>query len=424
MLICDTKKYEKEMNTYAILITAIVLIEFFIDNTTKYLNLKALDAELPEEFADVYDSETYRKSQEYTKTRTKFGFISSGFGLVSLLLFWFLGGFEYVNTLAESWSNSFILRGLYFFGILIVLQQLVSLPFSIYSTFVIEERFGFNKTTAKTFIIDMLKGIVLLGVIGGAVLALILYIFNELGEMSWLYAWSAVIAFTLIMQYIAPKWIMPLFNKFKPLEDGELKQRIIEFAEKVDFQLQDIFIMDGSKRSSKSNAFFTGFGKNKRIALFDTLVEKHTTGELVSVLAHEIGHYKRKHIVQGMFISILHTGVLFYLLSLFLYQEGLYTAFYMDSTPIYAGFLFFSLLYSPIETLLSIGMNILSRKNEYEADEFAVVGRANRDDMISALKKLSKDNLSNLTPHKWYVFMNYSHPPVIDRIRAIQTTKI
>lgn len=412
------------MNTYALIITAIVLIEFIIDNTTKYLNLKALDAELPSEFADVYDADTYRKSQEYTKTRTKFGFISSGFGLVSLLLFWHLGGFEYVNTLAESWSESFIIRGLYFFGILIFLQQLVSLPFSIYSTFVIEEKFGFNKTTVKTFIIDIIKGLLLLTVIGGSVLALILYIFSELGELSWLYAWGAVILFTLVMQYIAPKWIMPLFNKFKPLEDGELKQGILEFADKVDFQLQDIFIMDGSKRSSKSNAFFTGFGKNKRIALFDTLVEKHTTGELVSVLAHEIGHYKRKHIFQGMLISILHTGVLFYLLSLFLYQEGLYFAFYMDSTPIYAGFLFFSLLYRPIETLLSVGMNILSRKNEFEADEFAVVGRANREDMISALKKLSKDNLSNLTPHKWYVFMNYSHPPVIDRIKAIRTTKI
>lgn len=412
------------MNTYALIITAIVLIEFIIDNTTKYLNLKALDAELPSEFADIYDADTYRKSQEYTKTRTKFGFISSGFGLVSLLLFWHLGGFEYVNTLAESWSETFIIRGLYFFGILIFLQQLVSLPFSIYSTFVIEEKFGFNKTTVKTFIIDIIKGLLLLTVIGGSVLALILYIFSELGELSWLYAWGAVILFTLVMQYIAPKWIMPLFNKFKPLEDGELKQGILEFADKVDFQLQDIFIMDGSKRSSKSNAFFTGFGKNKRIALFDTLVEKHTTGELVSVLAHEIGHYKRKHIFQGMLISILHTGVLFYLLSLFLYQEGLYFAFYMDSTPIYAGFLFFSLLYSPIETLLSVGMNILSRKNEFEADEFAVVGRANREDMISALKKLSKDNLSNLTPHKWYVFMNYSHPPVIDRIKAIRTTKI
>src|SRR5690606_1170936 len=220
-----------------------------------------------------------------------------------------------------------------------------------------------------------LKGLVLMALLGGGVLALILYIFTELGQMSWLYAWGAVVFFTIVMQYVAPKWIMPIFNKFKPLEDGELKQRIMEFAESVDFQLQDIFIMDGSKRSSKSNAFFTGFGKNKRIALFDTLVEKHTTGELVSVLAHEIGHYKKKHIVQGMFISIFHTGILFYLLSIFLYQPELYSAFFMDSTPIYAGFLFFSLLYSPLETLLSIGMNILSRKNEFEADEFAVVGR-------------------------------------------------
>lgn len=412
------------MNIYAIIILIVLIVEFVLDNSVKYLNLKSLDKELPSEFSDVYDEATYRKSQEYIKVRTKFGFLSSAFGFVSILLFWFLGGFEYVDTIAKNWSDVFIIQGLYFFGILIALQQLVSLPFSLYSTFVIEEKFGFNKTTVSTYISDRLKGLVLMALLGGGVLALILYIFTELGQMSWLYAWGAVVFFTIVMQYVAPKWIMPIFNKFKPLEDGELKQRIMEFAESVDFQLQDIFIMDGSKRSSKSNAFFTGFGKNKRIALFDTLVEKHTTGELVSVLAHEIGHYKKKHIVQGMFISIFHTGILFYLLSIFLYQPELYSAFYMDSTPIYAGFLFFSLLYSPLETLLSIGMNILSRKNEFEADEFAVVGRKNREDMISALKKLSKDNLSHLTPHPLYVFMNYSHPPVIERIRAIRTTKI
>lgn len=412
------------MNIYATIILIVLIVEFVLDNSVKYLNLKSLDKELPSEFSDVYDEATYRKSQDYTKVRTKFGFLSSAFGFVSILLFWFLGGFEYVDTIAKNWSDVFIIQGLYFFGILIALQQLVSLPFSLYSTFVIEEKFGFNKTTVSTYISDRLKGLVLMALLGGGVLALILYIFTELGQMSWLYAWGAVVFFTIVMQYIAPKWIMPIFNKFKPLEDGELKHRIMEFAESVDFQLQDIFIMDGSKRSSKSNAFFTGFGKNKRIALFDTLVEKHTTGELVSVLAHEIGHYKKKHIVQGMIISIFHTGILFYLLSIFLYQSDLYSAFYMDSTPIYAGFLFFSLLYSPLETLLSIGMNILSRKNEFEADEFAVVGRKNHEDMISALKKLSKDNLSHLTPHPFYVFMNYSHPPVIERIKAIRTTKI
>lgn len=412
------------MNTYAIIILVVLIVEFLLDNGIKYLNLKSLDNELPSEFTDIYDEDTYRKSQEYTKIRTKFGFLSSIFGFVSILLFWFLGGFQYVDILAKSWSDIFIVRGLYFFGILIALQQLISLPFSLYSTFVIEEKFGFNKTTMSTYISDRLKGLLLMVVIGGGVIALILYIFDELGQMSWIYAWGAVVFFTVVMQYVAPKWIMPLFNKFKPLEEGELKQGIMDFSEKVDFELQDIFVMDGSKRSSKSNAFFTGFGKNKRIALFDKLIEKHTTGELVSVLAHEIGHYKKKHIVQGMFISLIHTGILFYLLSIFLYQNELYSAFFMDSTAIYAGFLFFSLLYSPIESLLSIGMNMLSRKNEFEADEFAVVNRKNREDMISALKKLSKDNLSNLTPHPMYVFMNYSHPPAVERIKAIRSTKI
>lgn len=412
------------MNTYAIIILTVLIIEFVIDNTAKYLNLKALDAEMPPEFSDIYDKETYAKSQEYTKVRTKFGFISSTVGFIALIAFWQFGGFGYVDEIVKSWSESYIVRGLYFFGILIALQQIVSLPFSIYSTFVIEEHFGFNKTTIKTYVLDLLKGMLLLTILGGSILALILYIFNELGQLSWLYAWGAVVLVTVIMQYVAPKWIMPLFNKFKPLEDGELKQQIMEFAKKVNFSLQDIFVMDGSKRSSKSNAFFTGFGKNKRIALFDTLIEKHTTGELVSVLAHEIGHYKKKHILQGMIISVLHTGVLFYLLSIFLYQHELYSAFYVENMPIYAGFLFFSLLYSPLETILSIGMNIMSRKNEYEADEFAVMGKSDKEDMVSALKKLSKDNLSNLTPHPFYVFMNYSHPPVLERIRAIRELKI
>lgn len=412
------------MNTYEIIILSFLIIEFVVDNIAKYLNLKALDTEMPTEFTDIYDAETYKKSQIYTKSRTRFGFISSSFGLVALLIFWQLGGFAFVNNHVATWTDSEIVRGLYFFGVLIALQQLVSLPFSIYSTFVIEEQFGFNKTSAKTFVIDRLKGLSLGAIVGGGVLALILYIFNELGQMSWLYAWGAVILFMLIMQYVAPKWIMPIFNKFKPLEDGELKEQIMEFAHKVNFSLQDIFVMDGSKRSSKSNAFFTGFGKNKRIALFDTLIANHTTGELVSVLAHEIGHYKRKHILQGMVISILHTGVLFFLLSVFLYQQGLYSAFGLETTPIYAGFLFFSLLYSPLESVLSITMNIMSRKNEYEADEFAVVGRGNKEDIIDALKKLSKDNLSNLTPHPFYVFMNYSHPTVLERIRAIRKVKM
>lgn len=412
------------MNTYGIIILAILLIEFIVDNGVKLLNLKNLNDRLPEEFADEYDADTYRKSQEYTRYRTKFGFVKSVFNLVLFLVFWQMGGFEYINTIAESLSDNFIIRGLYFFGIIMLAQQLLSLPFSIYSTFVIEEKYGFNKTTAATFVVDIVKGLVLMVLLGGLVLALILYIFNELGQLSWLYAWLSLVVITLAMQYVAPRWIMPLFNKYTPLEDGELKDKIMKFSDKVDFPLQEIYIIDGSKRSTKSNAFFTGFGKNKRIALFDTLVENHTVGELVSVLAHEIGHYKKKHIQQGMVISVLHTGVLFFLLSIFLYDGALYQAFYMDSSPLYAGFLYFSLLFSPIESILSVLMNMLSRKNEFEADKFAVVGRKNKNDMIDALKKLSKDNLSNLTPHPWFVFMNYSHPPVVERIRAIKKVNV
>ena len=412
------------MNAYSIIIISVLIFEFALSNIAKYLNIRELNKELPPDFSDVYDEPSYSKSQQYTKERTKFSFFSSAFSLFSLLVFWQIGGFEYVDNIVTHWTDNYILRGLYFFGILVGLQQIISLPFSIYSTFVIEQKYGFNRTTIATFIADLIKAIVLIAVLGGGLLAAILYIFDAVGSLSWLYAWLVVIALTFVMQYIAPKWIMPLFNKFKPLDDGELKQRIFDFADKVNFSLQDIFIMDGSKRSSKSNAFFTGFGKNKRIALFDTLVEKHTTGELVSVLAHEIGHYKKKHILQGMIISIIHTGILFFLLSIFLYQEELYSAFYMDSTPIYAGLIFFSLLYSPVETILSVVMNIISRKNEFEADEFAVFERNNKDDMISALKKLSKDNLSNLTPHPFYVFINYSHPPVLDRIKAIKHIKL
>lgn len=295
------------------------------------------------------------------------------------------------------------------------------MPFSIYSTFVIEERFGFNKTTVKTFVMDIAKGLLLSILLGAPLLALVIAFFEFGGTWAWLYAWLGVTAFSLIMQYIAPTWIMPIFNKFEPLEEGELRTAIETYAESVDFPLQDVFVMDGSKRSSKSNAFFTGFGKNKRIALFDTLIENHTTDELVAVLAHEIGHYKKNHITKNMAISIVSTGVMFALLSVFLQVPALFDAFYMDQMSVYAGLLFFGLLYSPIETILGIVMQVLSRKHEYEADEFAARTIEKSEEMVNVLKKLSKDNLSNLTPHPFYVFLNYSHPPVLQRIRAIRS---
>jgi len=256
-------------------------------------------------------------------------------------------------------------------------------------------------------------------VLGFPLLYGILYILQYFGGSAWLIGWGAVVVFSLVVQFIAPRWIMPLFNKFKPLENGELRDAIFAYAENVGFSLKNIFVIDGSKRSSKSNAFFTGFGKNKRIALFDTLVENHTTQELVAILAHEIGHYKKKHVLQGMAISIIHTGVIFFLLSLFLTEQGLYDAFLMDNMSIYTGLIFFGMLYSPVEMLLSLLMNKLSRINEYQADKFAATTIDDKNDMINALKKLSEHNLSNLTPHPFYVAVNYSHPPVVARIRRI-----
>ncbi len=408
------------MNIIAIIILAAILIDFILGVISNRLNLKALSKKLPEEFEGVYDEQTYAKSQEYTRVQTKFGFLTGTFDLILLLVFWFAGGFNWLDQWARGFEFGVIVTGLIFIGVLILAKTIISLPFSIYSTFVIEEKFGFNKTTPKVFVLDRLKGLMLTIVIGAPLLAAIIAFFEFGGTWAWLYAWLAVTAFLLVMQYIAPNWIMPLFNKFEPLKDDELRKAIEEYAEKVDFPLQDVSVMDGSKRSSKSNAFFTGFGKNKKIALFDTLIEKHTTEELVAVLAHEIGHYKKKHIVKNMAISILHTGIMFGLLSIFLQVPALFEAFFMEEMSVYAGLLFFGLLYSPVETILSIGMQILSRKHEYEADEFAAKTISNEEEMVNALKKLSKDNLSNLTPHPFYVFLNYSHPPVLKRIKAIR----
>jgi STE24 endopeptidase len=409
------------MNIYAIIILITMLAGYLLTLITNWLNIKHLKLELPAEFVGTYDEKAYTNSQSYTRVYTKFGYITSTFSLVLILVFWFAGGFNSLDLLVRDWQLGTIGTGLVYIAILVILKSVFSLPFSIYSTFVIEEKFGFNKTTPKTFILDLLKGLILSVLLGGPLLAGLLYFFQTLGSYAWIYAWIATTLFSLIVQFIAPTWIMPLFNKFVPLEAGELKEAILDYAKKSKFPLKGVFVMDGSKRSSKSNAFFTGFGKNKRIVLFDTLIKNHTVGELVSVLAHEVGHYKKRHIIKSMVISILHMGLVFYLLSIFLTHPGLFIAFQMENMSVYAGLIFFSMLYSPIEMILSLLMQIFSRKNEYEADAFAVKTTDDRENMITALKKLSLDNLSNLTPHPFYVFINYSHPPVLKRIEAIRS---
>ena len=383
------------MNTFTIIILFALILEFSLELTGNILNLKALKFELPPALQSIYRSDDYRKSQEYTRVNTRFGLIDSSFSIILLLAFWFSGGFNWLDQVIRTRDFIPIVTGLLYIGIIVFTHSLIKLPLSIYHTFVIENRFGFNRTTPRTFILDKVKGLSLALLLGLPILAAILALFQYASSHAWLYCWATVIIFTLAIQYIAPSLVLPLFNKFTPLESGELKDAILTYARSVDFPVKNVFVMDGSKRSSKSNAFFTGFGSNKRIALFDTLIAQHNIPEMVAVLAHEIGHYKKKHVIQALIVGILHTGVLLYLLSLFIDSQGLFQAFYMTNRSIYAGLLFFGLLYTPIELVLSIVMQAISRKNEYEADRFAAETIENLDSLINALRKIL---IVSLTP--------------------------
>ena len=410
------------MNIFLIIILVALIGEYVLGLVANILNLKALRPQAPPGLEGVYDPEKYRESQEYTRVTTGFEIITGTFRLAVLLTFWFAGGFNELDEIVRGWELPVIVTGLAYLGILMVAYTLVTLPFDVYSTFVIEARFGFNKTTFGTFIADRLKGLALLLALGVPLLAGVLAFFEYAGSLAWLYTWAAVTIFVLAVQFIAPRWIMPLFNKFTPLEPGELRDSIFAYARSVDFALSNVFVIDASKRSTKGNAFFTGFGKNKRIALFDTLVKNQTTEEMVAVLAHEIGHYKKKHVIQNLVISIVHSGVLLFLLSVFLKSDGLFDAFFMDEQSVYAGLLFFGLLYTPVELVLSVILQSISRKHEYEADRWAVETYGKPQAMAGALKKLSADNLSNLGPHPFYVFLHYTHPPLRERLHAIART--
>ena len=412
------------MNDFGIVILVSLLLEYILELTGNLLNLGSLKFEVPAVLEDVYKPDEYRKSQEYIRTKTKFGIVSSSFNLAVLLAFWFLRGFDRLDVIIRNWNMNQVESGLVYIGILIVAYTLLELPFSIYGTFVIEQRFGFNKTTKRLFAADMVKNLLLGTLLGGALLAGVLAFFQYTGDFAWLYCWGGVVIFSLVLQFLAPTLIMPLFNKFTPMETGELRDAIMKYADSVHFPIKNVFVMDGSKRSAKLNAFFTGFGRNKRIALFDTLVAQYSIPEIVGVLAHEVGHYKKKHIIQGMIISVVQTGVIFFILSLFIKSPGLYKAFYMENNSLYSGLLFFGLLYTPLQMILSVVFQMVSRKNEYEADLFAAKTIDNPQNLIEALKKLSSKNLSNLTPNPFYVFLNYSHPPLLERISAIQKNTV
>ena len=408
------------MNTFAVVILAALVGEYLLQLVSGALNVRAFSPALPAEFAGVFDDEKYARARRYTATGTRFGLIRGAFDLAVVLVFWFAGGFAALDAAAQGLGHGPVVTGLLYVGALALASTLLGLPFSAYSTFVIEARYGFNRTTAATFAADTLKGLALGALLGGLLLALILAFFEWAGPLAWLWCWIAATAFLLAVQFIAPTWIMPLFNKFTPLEGGDLHDAILAYARKARFPLRGLFVVDGSRRSSKANAFFTGFGKNKRIGLFDTLVDDYSVPELVAVVAHEVGHYKKRHVWQRTALAIGHLGAMLWILSLFLGQEGLYAAFYVSEPSVHAGLVFFGLLFTPVELVLSVLVNFFSRRNEFEADRFAAETTGGGEPLIAALKKLSADNLSNLTPHPLAVFLDYAHPPVLQRIAALR----
>jgi STE24 endopeptidase len=371
----------------------------------------------------VYDREAYQRSQEYARATTRAGLVRQAADLAALCAFWFGGGFQALDELARAWGGGPVLAGLIFLGALLLLSTLLSLPFAVHGTFVLEARFGFNRTTPRTFVLDRLKGLALALALGGPLLAAVLAIFAHAGRTAWLLCWAAVAAYTLVVQFVAPTWIMPLFNTFTPLPAGELRERIERYAASVRFSLENVFLMDGSRRSSRSNAFFTGFGRHRRIALFDTLVAQLAPGELVAVLAHEVGHYVRRHVLKGTLLSIAHTGAMLWAFSLVSGRQWLYEAFLVERASVHAGLVLFGILLAPAEAVLGAALAAWSRRNEYEADRFAAETTGAPGEMVAALKKLSVQNLSNLTPHPLLVALRYSHPPLLERIAALSAAQ-
>ncbi len=400
-------------------IVGIIIFEFLISRLMDYLNATRWTDKLPDEVKDIYDQEKYTKQQRYERESTRFGIITESFSMIIILLMLFFDGFAFVDEWVREYTSHPILMALLFFAVLFIVLDILTMPFSWYDTFIIEERYGFNKTTPKTFITDKIKGWALTAIIGGGLLSLLIWFFHSAGAYFWLYAWGLVVLFSVFMLMFYSNLIVPLFNKQTPLEEGSLRSAIEDFSKKAGFQLKNIYVIDGSKRSTKANAYFTGLGPKKRIVLFDTLINEMDNDEILSVLSHEIGHYKKKHILTSLFISIMQTGVMFFLLGYFLNNEVLSHALGAEEHSFHLGLIAFGILYSPLSTLIGIFMNMLSRKNEYEADAYAVQ-KGLGDALVSALKKLSVKNLSNLRPHPAYVFINYSHPTLLQRIAFIK----
>ena len=400
------------------IIILILAINFIIDKVLDYLNAKHFDDKIPVPLGDVYNEEEYYKSQQYKKENFKFSSIISSVSFLLTIAFFFFDGFAYVDKISHQISDNPILITLVFFGIIMLGSDIITTPLSYYQTFVIEEKYGFNKSTKKLFFLDKLKSWLLMIILGGGILALVVWFYQQTGTDFWIYTWGFMAVFSIFITMFYSTLIVPLFNKQTLLEEGELKNELEKFAKKVGFTLDKIFVIDGSKRSTKANAYFTGFGKKKRIVLYDTLINDLETDEIVAVLAHEVGHYKKNHVIFNMIASILLTGVTLYILSFFIDSKLLANALSVPEASFHIGLIAFGVLYSPISDITGLVMNYISRKFEYQADDYAK-HQYNAEALISSLKKLSKNSLSNLTPHKAYVVMNYSHPTLLQRVENL-----
>lgn len=409
--------------TIFLLILIFLTVDFILERLLSLLNIKHSKLPLPKLVSDIYDEEKYRKQQEYFRVNSSFGMITSTFSFILIILMLIFGGFGWLDGIVSNFTENTIFRSLVFFGIIFIVYDFINIPFEWYDTFVIEERFGFNKTTPKTFILDKLKGYLLTIIIGGLLLSAIIYIYQLTPKYFWVIAWGVITLFSLFMSMFYSELIVPLFNKQTPLPEGELRTEIENFAQKSGFKLKNIFQIDGSKRSTKANAYFSGLGPKKRIVLYDTLMDKLTTKEVVAVLAHEVGHYKHKHTLKSMLISLPATLLMFYLLGLLLDSDVLAQSLGGQSANFHLNMIVFGILYAPLTLIIDLGGNILSRKFEYQADNFANKhGFGN--ELISGLKKLSATSLSNLMPHPLHVFLHYSHPTLYQRIKNItQTTE-
>ena len=410
-----------------LIIIGLVIFNYLFSNILDYLNHKNWKDEIPSELKDFYDKKKYKQAKQYAISKNKIGLLSSTTSfllVVSLLVF---NGYGYIDQLVNSFSlnlflpfeinNSFIESGI-FFLILFTLNLIISIPFSFYNTFVIEENFGFNKTSKSTFFFDIIKSSMLSILIGGFLLFLALYLFDSLNDGFWLYLWIGLSLLMVFINMFYADLIVPIFNKLTPLENGELRKKIENYSKKVGYLLKNIYVIDGSKRSTKANAFFSGLGPRKTIALYDTLIEKHSENELVAVLAHEVGHFKKKHVFSGLLMSVIQIGVMTFFFELCLKLPEISQALGGSDVSFHLGLIGFTIIFSPISMMSGILMNYISRKNEFEADSYAKE-TYNGDDLSLALKKLSVDSLSNIYPHPLYVFFHYSHPPLIKRLRAL-----